>query len=226
MVLHRFQRGLTPKTKDFTPPHPRFRAGPACSYPWEGACSGTNRRTQPYPPTEAGAGYGENLYNCGKARLVKHVHFAGDVFEIGTATVEVVERVGNNYMVRVVDESASQHMPEPPSVPSFAGRFSDDDGNVHAANIEIIAELGITLGCGRPDETHYCPKEVVTRAQMMTFLARALGLESDTQTTTSRFTDVADDARYLGYVERMADLGVVEPYEDGTFRPRDPVTPP
>lgn len=33
----------------------------------------------------------------------------------------------------------------------------------------MIAELGITLGCGRPDETHYCPKEVVTRAQMMTF---------------------------------------------------------
>ena len=95
--------------------------GRACGRPSGETCWGTSRRTQPYPPTEAGAGYGENLYNRGKARLVKHVHFAGDVFEIGAATVEVVERVGNNYMVRVVDESASQHMPEPPSVPSFCG---------------------------------------------------------------------------------------------------------
>ena len=39
-----------------------------------------------------------------------------------------------------------------------------------------------------------------------------------------RFSDVPDDAWYLGYVERLADLGVVEPYEDGTFRPYEPLT--
>ena len=31
-------------------------------------------------------------------------------------------------------------------------------------------------------------------------------------------------AWYLGYVERLADLGVVEPYEDVTFRPYEPLT--
>ena len=196
----------------------------ACSYPWKGACWGTNRRTQPYPPTEAGAGYGDNLYGRGKARLVKHVHFVGDVFEIGVATtVEVVERVGNNYTVRVVDTSAPPPPPEP-AEPSFAGRFSDDDGNVHEANIETMAELGITLGCNPPDNDRYCPATVVARAQMMAFLARALGEEGNPEITTSRFSDVPDSAWYLPYVERLADLGVVEPYEDGTFRPYEPLT--
>ena len=198
----------------------------ACSYPWKGACWGIDRRTQPYPPAEAGAGYGDNLYSRRMARLVKHVHFAADVFEIGAATVEVVERVGNNYVVRVTDTSTPAPKPEPRPTPepSYAGRFSDDDGNVHEANIEIIAELGITLGCNPPDNDRYCPARVVARAQMMAFLSRALGQDANRETVTSRFADVPDDAWYLPYLEQLADLGVVEPYEDGTFRPYEPVT--
>ena len=197
----------------------------ACSLPSKGACWGTKRRIQPYPPAEPGAGYGDNLYSRGKARLVKHVHFVGDVFEIDVATtVEVVERVGNNYTVRVVDLSTPTPPPEPPPEPSSAGRFSDDDGNLHEANIEIMAELGITLGCNPPDNDRFCPNQVVARAQMMAFLARALGEEGDPEVTTGRFSDVPDGAWYLPYVERLADLGVVEPYEDGTFRPYEPLT--
>ena len=187
----------------------------ACSNPSDGVCWGTSRRTQPFPPAEAGAGYGEDLYSRGKSRLVDHVFFAGDIFEVGEATVEVLERVGNNYMVRVVDESEPE--------PAFEGRFSDDDGNGHEANIEAIAGLGITLGCNPPTNDRYCPSRLVTRAQMMAFLARALG-ESQSDSTGSRFSDVADDAWYRGFVERLADLGVVEAYEDGTFRPEEPLT--
>ena len=103
------------------------------------------------------------------------MHGAGDVFEVGQVSVEVVERVGNYYTVKVVDSST----PEPPPEVTFAGRFSDDDGNVHEANIEIMAELGITLGCNPPHNDRYCPADVVTRAQMMAFLARALDEEGN-----------------------------------------------
>ncbi len=198
----------------------------ACARPAGGACWGTARRTQPFPPAETGTTRGDDLDSRGRARLVKHVHFAGETFEIGAATVEVVERVGNNYVVRVTDTSAPPPQPEPPPSPepSHAGRFSDDDGNVHEESIETMAELGITLGCNPPDNDRYCPATVVARAQMMAFLARALGEEGDPAVTTSRFSDVPDDAWYLGYVERLADLGVVELYEDGTFRPYEPLT--
>ena len=114
--------------------------------------------------------------------------------------------------------------PDPAPEPSFDGRFSDDDGNVHEANIETIAGLGITLGCNPPENDRYCPGDVVSRAQMMAFLARALGEEGNAEVTTSRFSDVPGNAWYLPHLERLADLGVVEPYEDGTFRPYDPLT--
>ena len=199
----------------------------ACRYPANRTCSGTERRTQPYPPTPAGAGYGDDLYDQGKARLVDHVHYAGDTFEVGDVTVEVIERVGNNYTVRVTDPRTpvtepADRPPEPEA--SFAGRFSDDDGSVHEANIETIAALGITLGCNPPDNDRYCPEATVTRSQMMALLARALNLESESEATTSRFSDVPDDAWYLSSLERLGDLGVVEPYDDGTFRPSEPVT--
>ena len=198
----------------------------ACARPAGGACWGTARRTRPFPPAETGTTHGDDLDRRGRARLVKHVHLPGATFEVGAATVEVLKRVGNSFVVRVTDTSAPPPQPEPsPSPePSYAGRFSDDDGNVHEESIETIAELGITVGCNPPDNDRYCPAGVVTRVQMMAFLARALGEEGDPAVTTSRFSDVPDDARYLGYVERLADLGVVEPDEDGTFRPYEPLT--
>ena len=192
----------------------------ACAYPSQGACWGAQRRTQPYPPTEPGAGHADTLTRRDIARLVDHVYGVGDTFEVGGVTVEVVERVGDYFMVRVVDPSTP--VPADP-VPAFSGRFSDDDGSVHEANIEIIAELGITLGCGDAEDNTFCPKRVVARSHMMAFLARALG-EGGAGVTTSRFSDVPDGAWYLPALERLADLGVVEPFEDGTFRPGEPVT--
>ena len=122
--------------------------------------------------------------------------------------------------------SATQPVPVPdvPFELPHSGRFSDDDGTAHEANIEIIATLGVTLGCNPPHNDRFCPGETVTRAQMMGFLARALGDPGKPAGQTNRFDDVPDDAWYRAYVEAMADRGVVEPYEDGTFRPRQPVT--
>ena len=189
------------------------------------ACWAERRRTQPFPPAERGAGYAEDLTARQIARFVQHVYRVGNTLEVGGATVEVVERQGNNYIVEVVGGvKPDPAEPEPVEAPvsnTFNGRFSDDDGNVHEENIEFIAGLGITLGCHQDE---FCPSMPISRAQMMAFIARALGEEGDVEKTTSRFSDVPDNAWYLPYVERLADLGVVEAYEDGTFRPKNPVT--
>ncbi|MPZ52970.1 MAG: PKD domain-containing protein [Acidimicrobiia bacterium] len=52
-------------------------------------------------------------------------------------------------------------------------RFSDDDGIVYEADIESIAEAGITFGCNPPANTLYCPFDDVLREQMAAFLHRA-----------------------------------------------------
>lgn len=67
-------------------------------------------------------------------------------------------------------------------------RFTDDDNSVFEADIEMLAEAGVTLGCNPPDNTLFCPDNVVTRAEMATFLGRALGLTPDTPPPTSSTT--------------------------------------
>ena len=48
--------------------------------------------------------------------------------------------------------------------------FTDDNGNLHEVNINLVAREGIATGCGG---TNYCPASSVTRGQMAAFLYRA-----------------------------------------------------
>ena len=56
--------------------------------------------------------------------------------------------------------------------------FTDTAGNTHEANIDALAAAEVTAGC-TTEPLRYCPGQSVTRAQMATFLARALGLLED-----------------------------------------------
>ena len=62
------------------------------------------------------------------------------------------------------------------NIPPGERDFVDIEGNTHAANIESLAAAGITVGCNGPVFDQFCPWEYVTRAQMATFLARAIPL--------------------------------------------------
>ena len=53
--------------------------------------------------------------------------------------------------------------------------FVDTAGNFHEASIDALAAAGVTAGC-KVEPLRFCPDEPVTRAQMATFVARALGL--------------------------------------------------
>ena len=53
--------------------------------------------------------------------------------------------------------------------------FVDVEGNVHASNIDALAAAGVTSGCST-GPARYCPGRDTTRAQMATFLSRALQL--------------------------------------------------
>jgi hypothetical protein len=53
-------------------------------------------------------------------------------------------------------------------------RFIDDDGSTFETDIDRLATAGITKGCNPPANTRFCPNDRVSRAQMASFLARAL----------------------------------------------------
>jgi glucose/arabinose dehydrogenase len=61
--------------------------------------------------------------------------------------------------------------------------FTDDETSIHEPAINAIRDEGITLGCG---PNLFCPKSLVTREQMASFLIRALGLKG---VGTDYFTD-------------------------------------
>jgi hypothetical protein len=82
---------------------------------------------------------------------------------------------------------AARFCPDPPilrdQMASFLARavglegiapnaFIDDEGNIHEFNINLVAQAGVTTGCG---VDRYCPDGLVTRAQMAAFLHRAFG---------------------------------------------------
>lgn len=51
--------------------------------------------------------------------------------------------------------------------------YADDNASAHEADINRLAEAGITKGCA---DGRFCPRTTVTRQQMASFLARALDL--------------------------------------------------
>ena len=80
--------------------------------------------------------------------------------------------------------------------------YTDTVGNVHSDNIDALAAANITLGCStRP--ARYCPDRPVTRAEMATFLARAVNL-------VPRAEAVQEEP--VRELERVGDLHLVSQY--------------
>lgn len=71
--------------------------------------------------------------------------------------------------------------------------FGDDDGSEFETDIDRLATAGISRGCNPPDNTAFCPDSDVTRAQMASFLRRALGFPvgaANVQTADERIGDL------------------------------------
>ena len=107
-----------------------------------------------------------------------------------------------------------------PMSASAAGYFTDDDGNIHEANIDKIAALGITQGCNQAG-TLYCPNDFVTRAQMASFLARML--EPLPVTKTNFFTD-ENGLSHEANINKIANIGVTTGCAPGLYCPNAFVT--
>ena len=95
--------------------------------------------------------------------------------------------------------------------------FRDDNGSVHESNINRIREADVTLGCG---VDVFCPGSLVTRAQMASFLARALSLPA---TSTDFFSD-DDGSTHETNINRVAAAGITLGCRTNNYCPMEPVT--
>ena len=79
-------------------------------------------------------------------------------------TATVTRQQMASFLVRALD------------LPAGSTSFNDIADSIHAADISALADAGITKGCNPPANDMFCPHDPVTREQMASFMARALGL--------------------------------------------------
>ena len=92
---------------------------------------------------------------------------------------------------------------DPP--PAQDSRFSDvPAGRWWVGHVELLAQLGITAGCGT-DPPRYCPERPVTRAEMATFLTRAFNLQPG---QPAGFADVDEGSSHAAGINAIAAAGV------------------
>ena len=104
--------------------------------------------------------------------------------------------------------------PEEPAMP-----FTDVNENDWFYDVVLYAyDNGLMTGVSA---TEFAPNQTTTRGMIVSMLAR---LEGVTSAEDAGFADVADNDWYATAVNWAASVGVVNGYEDNTFRPNAPIT--
>lgn len=93
-----------------------------------------------------------------------------------------------------------------PDVPTTHGHFE---------TINELAERNIVQGF--PDGT-FKPGQAVTRGQAAKMIAGILGLDT-VNVENPNFTDIKTSFQYYGAIAALVDEGIIDGYEDGTYRP-------
>ena len=96
--------------------------------------------------------------------------------------------------------------------------FTDDEGITGESSINALAATGITTGCS---PTRFCPKQPVTRAQMASFLVRALDLPAPVE--PDHFID-DDNSIHEPDIDSLAESGITVGCTPDRYCPTKSVT--
>ena len=105
----------------------------------------------------------------------------------------------------------------PPVRPTDPVRPQEPDG--------LNTEDHVAYIIGYPDG-EVKPEGNITRAEVATIFFRLLTDETREEywSQTNGYTDVARDAWYNNAISALSNLGIIDGYEDGSFRPNSPIT--
>lgn len=106
------------------------------------------------------------------------------------------------------------------NTPAFAQTSTFQDvpkSNAHYVGITELAKKGIVSGA---TSTQFKPYENATRAEAAMYLAKALKLDMK-NVKNPGLKDVPQSATYYGAVAALHELGIIDGFSDGTFKPND-----
>jgi hypothetical protein len=101
--------------------------------------------------------------------------------------------------------------------PAEGDYYTDDAASPYQDDINRLAEAGVTIGC---TETEFCPDAFATRAELASFVVRALGLPPATR---DYFTD-DDGIIHEDDINSLAEAGITEGCAPERYCPNDTVT--
>jgi hypothetical protein len=126
-------------------------------------------------------------------------------------------------------EPTTEPTTEPTSIPTDGNGSGNNGGNGGSGNgghstPELNKQDHFAYMAGYPDNL-FMPDNSISRAEVTVMFSRLLTqkMDSDSDYTVS-FPDIDADAWYKSQVGFMEQYGIVEGYEDGTFRPENPIT--
>ncbi|GMX60368.1 hypothetical protein Elgi_05530 [Paenibacillus elgii] len=97
--------------------------------------------------------------------------------------------------------------------------FEDLASHWSKADVEMLANKLVVEGAA---DKQFQPDRNITRAEFAALVVRSLGLNSVTANTY--FTDINSSAWYAGVVASASKAGIINGYEDNTFRPDAQIT--
>lgn len=104
--------------------------------------------------------------------------------------------------------------------------FTDvSEDNQYSSAINSLVESGVINGYTEADGTStFKPENTITRAEFAKVLVLSTTNGVALSATTSQFPDVSEDHWANTYIAAAVKTGAINGYEDGTFRPENPVS--
>ena len=161
------------------------------------------------PLGKENAGYWANLYHYDESAEAMNFEAAAKIDEDGSVTIPFSH--ASQYAI-VIDTHSHAAV-------DVSDLFSDIARDAwYKDAIQYAYDNGLMTGVSA---TEFAPEATTTRAMIVSILAR---LEGVTTAQAAGFADVDDNDWYATAVNWAANVGVVNGYEDNTFRPNQPIT--
>ena len=108
------------------------------------------------------------------------------------------------------------------AVQSASALFTDVSSlNIHGVAIDALVEQGVLEGYS---DGSFKPDQEVTRAEAMKIILLGMGISvNESSSSAGQFSDVSENDWFYDIVGTAVDLGIIEGYDDGTFRPAQTV---
>ena len=160
------------------------------------------------PLGEENAGYWANLYHYDEEAEKLNFEAAAEIDEDGNVKIPFTH--ASQYAI-VIDDHSHATVP-------VSDLFIDVAPNSwYKDAVQYAYDNGLMTGTSA---TEFAPEATTTRAMIVSILARLEGVE---RAEAAGFADVNDEW-YATAVNWAANVGVVNGYEDNTFRPNQPIT--